>query len=94
MEIESPDSYVIRTAGIHNLDQIEVLFIGPNTRQVGDKKEPPLTHLFDEYRSHRMVVHLKDDPNRLLAYSEFSIHPNIAVLSNELWVQWLKCRFW
>lgn len=94
MEYESVDSYVIRTAGVHDLDHIEVLYLGSSTRYVGAKMDLPLTHLFAEYRSHRMVAHLKDDPNRLLAYSEFSIHPDIAVLSNELWVQWLKCRFW
>lgn len=94
MEPISQDLYVIRTPGKEDLDLIEVLFNASAERHFGDKMDTPLTNLFNDYRAHRMVVHLKNDPLRLLAYSEFGIHPNIPVLSNELWIQWLKCRFW
>lgn len=94
MDAIPQESYVIRTAGKEDLDLIEVLFNAATARHFGDKMDIPLTNLFNDYRAHRMVVHVKDDPMRLLAYSEFGIHPNIPVLSNELWIQWLRCRFW
>ncbi|KAM8711238.1 hypothetical protein ACLKA7_000386 [Drosophila subpalustris] len=85
--------YVVRTAGSSDIENLEVLFRSDSSRYFGEKLEAPVSQLFQEYQTHRMVVYLNDDPTRFLAYCEFCIYPNIPVLSNDLWIQWIKCRF-
>ncbi|XP_034480067.1 cilia- and flagella-associated protein 61 [Drosophila innubila] len=93
METETEPDYVVRTAGSSDIDQIEALFQSDSSSYFGEKLDAPVSQLFQEYQTHRLVVYLIDDPTHFLAYCEFCIYPNIAVLSNDLWIQWIKCRF-
>ncbi|XP_064543772.1 cilia- and flagella-associated protein 61 [Drosophila montana] len=85
--------YEIRTASKNDIDQLESLFSSKLAEYFGEKRKPPLSQLFQEYQTHRLVVCQPKGPRALLAYSEFCIYPNIPVLSNDCWPQWLKCRF-
>ncbi|XP_017868844.1 PREDICTED: cilia- and flagella-associated protein 61 [Drosophila arizonae] len=87
------EEYVIRTASVFDLDIIGTLFNNDYTSHFGEKLDAPLSQLFVEYQTHRFVVFEEKSPKVLLAYCEFCIYPNIPVLSNDFWPQWLKCRF-
>lgn len=88
------NEYVIRTASVFDLELIATLFNNDLTSHFGEKPEAPLSELFHEYQTHRFVVYEETSPKLVLAYCEFCIYPNIPVLSNDFWPQWLKCRFW
>ncbi|XP_062128764.1 cilia- and flagella-associated protein 61 [Drosophila sulfurigaster albostrigata] len=85
--------YIVRTAGRYDCDQIEILLNATTSRVIGDKLEVPTAHLFQEYQTHRLIASLHNAALNILAYAEFCIYPNIPVLSNDLWVQWLRGRF-
>jgi len=88
------EDYMVRTADIFDIPQIQELFQAESSRQFGEKLDAPVSQLFEEYQTHRMVVYLNNDPSQLLAYCEVCIYPSIPVLSNDLWIQWLRHRFW
>ncbi|EDW02630.1 GH19779 [Drosophila grimshawi] len=85
--------YEIRSANMKDIGLIESLFLSESAIYFGEKQEPPLTQLFHEYQTHRLVAYQPDNPNELQAYCEFCIYPNIPVLSNDYWIQWLQTRF-
>ncbi|XP_017004328.3 cilia- and flagella-associated protein 61 isoform X1 [Drosophila takahashii] len=87
------DNILIVTAGFRDLRRIEDLYEAKNTWHFGAKATPPLETLFFRNQAQRLLVYNKQEFHLLLAYSEFANHPNIPVLSNDLWLHWLSARF-
>ncbi|XP_068148018.1 cilia- and flagella-associated protein 61 [Drosophila tropicalis] len=85
--------YITRTALHQNVGQIEELYRSKQSEHFGEKRSPPLTQLFYEYQTHRLAVYEQGEDNKMVAYCEFCIHPNIAVLANHFWLNWLSARF-
>lgn len=94
MSIILKNKIVILSASIRDLRRIEDLFEAKETWHIGNKRTPPLRALFHEQLTHRLLVFDSEDSNVLMAYAEFSNHPPIPVLSNDLWLYWLDARFW
>ncbi|XP_016977075.1 cilia- and flagella-associated protein 61 [Drosophila rhopaloa] len=87
------DTVFVVTAGIRDLPRIEDLYEAKNTWHFGVKDTPPLETLFLRNQAQRLLVYNKQEFHIVLAYCEFANHPNIPVLSNELWLHWLNARF-
>uniref|UniRef100_B4MQB4 GK21451 n=1 Tax=Drosophila willistoni TaxID=7260 RepID=B4MQB4_DROWI len=85
--------YIVRSAFLQNVAQIEELYKSKQSQHFGEKRSPPLTQLFYEYQNHRLAVYEQEDDTKMVAYCEFCIYPNIAVLSNHFWLTWLNARF-
>ncbi|XP_017054350.1 cilia- and flagella-associated protein 61-like [Drosophila ficusphila] len=84
---------LVVTAGIRDQQRLEDLYETKNTWHFGVKDTPPLDTLFTRNQAQRLLVYNKQEFHIVLAYAEFAIHPNIPVLSNELWLHWLNARF-
>ncbi|KAI8037540.1 cilia- and flagella-associated protein 61 [Drosophila gunungcola] len=87
------DTVFVITAGIRDLRRIEDLYEAKNTWHFGPKATAPLETLFLKNQAQRLLVVNKQDFHLVLAYCEFANHPNIPVLSNDLWLHWLNVRF-
>ncbi|KAH8233343.1 hypothetical protein KR026_007225, partial [Drosophila bipectinata] len=92
-KMSSKTKIVILSAGIRDLRRIEDLFEAKGTWHIGNKRTPPLGAIFHEHLTHRLLVFDSEETMVLLAYAEFSNHPPIPVLCNDLWLYWLEARF-
>ncbi|XP_039228428.1 cilia- and flagella-associated protein 61 isoform X1 [Drosophila yakuba] len=84
---------LIAIAGIRDQRRIEDLYEAKKTSHFGEKETPPLDTLFFRNQAQRLIVYNKQEFHLLLAYAEFANHPNIPVLTSDLWLHWLNVRF-
>ncbi|KAH8308894.1 hypothetical protein KR059_002754 [Drosophila kikkawai] len=84
---------VINVAGIQDVKRMEDLYMAKDTWHFGFKDALPLQILFCKSHAYRLLVYDNQEFHKLLAFGTFCNHPDVPVLTNDMWLHWLNSRF-